>query len=104
MPTVPPQKRSDTIRRTITNLLEQAPHNARELSKIIGIPEKDIVAHLPHIGRSASVSGKKLTIVPAKCLSCGYVFKDRKRFSRPGRCPACRNTHIEAPSYRIEHR
>jgi predicted Zn-ribbon and HTH transcriptional regulator len=34
-------------------------------------------------------------------MSCGYVFEERKRFTRPSRCPRCKKTHIETPVYRL---
>jgi predicted Zn-ribbon and HTH transcriptional regulator len=36
------------------------------------------------------------------CLSCNYVFKDRKKTTPPGHCPKCKKTHIERPLYSIE--
>jgi predicted Zn-ribbon and HTH transcriptional regulator len=34
-------------------------------------------------------------------LACGHVFEERKRFTRPGRCPCCKKSHIETPMYRV---
>ena len=73
----------------------------RDLSQRIGIREKDVFAHLPHVARTAASMGKRLSIRAFRCLSCGYVFEDRKRFTRPGRCPGCKKSHIEPPAYRI---
>jgi predicted Zn-ribbon and HTH transcriptional regulator len=75
--------------------------NAIEISQEIGIKEKDVYEHLPHVARSVAVQGKNLVILPACCLDCGYVFRDRRRFTRPGRCPKCKGTHIERPAFEI---
>jgi predicted Zn-ribbon and HTH transcriptional regulator len=74
----------------------------RDLSQMLGIKERDVYDHLSHIERSAAARGLKMTIIPPECLACGYVFKDRRRFTRPGRCPRCKQTRIQRPLYRIE--
>ena len=90
-----------TIRQKIISLLSEAELSAREISSEVGIPEKEVVEHLAHIARSVSSQGKKITITPANCLACGYEFENRKRFSRPGRCPKCKKSHIQSPRFRI---
>jgi hypothetical protein len=74
---------------------------ARQLSQALGIREKEVYEHLSHIAYSVAVQRKTLLIRPFQCLACGYVFRDRKRFTRPGRCPCCKGTHLESPAYRI---
>lgn len=73
----------------------------RDLSQALGISEKDVTAHLEHIRRSVSGKGGRLDMTPCECLSCGYVFKDRGRVSKPGRCPKCRQSHILGAMFRI---
>ena len=90
-----------TVRQRIIALLSENEMDARELSREVGIREKEVSDHLTHIARSLAAKGKKLDIHPAQCLSCGYVFKNRKRFTRPGRCPSCRKSHLLSPSYYI---
>jgi len=90
-----------TIRQQIINLLSEMEMNAIELSQDLGIREKEVYEHLPHIARSVVSQGKELVILPSSCLKCGYVFEDRKRFTRPGRCPQCKETHIQRPGYRV---
>jgi len=75
--------------------------SAREISGEVGISEKEVSDHLAHIACSIASQGKKVTIAPAICLACGYVFEDRKRFTRPGRCPQCKKSHIQSPRFRI---
>jgi predicted Zn-ribbon and HTH transcriptional regulator len=90
-----------TLRQRIIELLTDHEMDARELSREVGIQEKEVYAHLPHISRSLAAKGSKIMIRPSECLKCGFVFEDRRRFTRPGRCPRCRDTHIINPSYRI---
>ncbi len=90
-----------TIRQKIITLLSHEEMSAREISGQVGIAEKEVGEHLAHIALSVSSQDKTLTIAPANCLACGYVFEDRKRFTRPGRCPQCKKSHIQSPRFRI---
>jgi len=91
----------ETIRQRIMTLLIDKEMDARELSQIMGIREKEVYEHLPHIARSLAAQRKKLIIQPVRCLACGYVFKNRTRFTRPGRCPLCKKSHLEEAKYKI---
>ena len=91
-----------TIRKEIAQLLSEDDLSARDLSQAIGIREKDVYHHLAHVARSVAAQGKKLIILPFNCLACGYLFEERKRYTRPGRCPRCKKTHVEVPLYRVE--
>jgi predicted Zn-ribbon and HTH transcriptional regulator len=90
-----------TIRQQIIKLLTEEQMDARDLSREVGIKEKEVYDHLNHIARSLAAKGRRLNIRPCECLKCGFVFKDRKRFTRPGRCPRCRDSHIINPSFKI---
>ena len=90
-----------TIRQQIIELLIEQEMDVRELSQELGVREKEVYEHLSHIGRSVAAQRKRLIVQPFRCLLCGYVFEDRKRFTRPGRCPACKRAHIQRPTYRI---
>ena len=90
-----------TIRQKIIELLTCAELDARELSQELGVQEKEVYEHLAHVARSVKAEKKKLIIHPSRCLRCGFVFVDRKRLTRPSRCPKCRRTHLQSPRYRI---
>jgi len=92
-----------TIRQKIIDLLSRQEMDVRQLSGQVGIQEKEVIEHLSHIARSLAVKGKKLTIRPAECLICGYVFEKRQRFTRPGRCPRCKKSHLLSPGFYITH-
>ena len=91
-----------TIRQQIMFLLRERELEVRDLSVLLSIPEKEVYPHLEHIARSLAREGSRLAIRPSQCLACGFVFKERHRFTRPGRCPACHATRIRPPAYRIE--
>jgi hypothetical protein len=91
-----------TIRQQIIALLQGEDVNALEISQLLSIREKEVYEHLDHINRTLSSQGKKLLVRPYACLKCGFSFKDRHRFTRPGRCPRCKGGHIGMASYHIE--
>ncbi len=90
-----------TIRQQIIALLEEDDHDAREISQLVSISEKDVYAHITHIGKTVSTKGKKLVIIPSSCLVCGYTFKQRNRPGRPGKCPRCKSERITNPRFSI---
>lgn len=95
------ENNSKTVRQRMIELLSQDELTAREISQAIGIRERDVYSHLPHVARSTAAQDKRLVVHPARCLSCGYVFKDRKRLTRPSRCPRCKRTHLQEPTYQV---
>lgn len=97
-----PFDHKQTLRHQIIELLSSDDLTIRDLSQALGIPEKEVVGHLSHIERTLRNLGKKLTETPYQCLSCGFVFDKRTRFSKPGRCPNCRNSHIKTASFNIK--
>ena len=94
-------KTMPTIRQKIISLLSETEMSAREISGEVGIAEKEVAEHLAHIARSVSTQGKKIITIPAICLACGYEFENRRRFTRPGRCPQCKKSHLQSPRFRI---
>jgi len=92
---------SQTVRQKIVLLLNDKEMTAREISQAVSIREREVYEHLPHIALSALAQKRKLAVLPFRCMSCGYVFEQRKRFTRPSRCPRCKKTHLETPVYRL---
>ena len=92
---------SHTIRQNIISLLSGQGLDARDLSQELGLKEKEIYEHLVHVERTVAASRGRIVITPSQCLLCGYVFEDRRRLTRPGRCPQCRRSKIQNPSFRI---
>lgn len=94
--------RRQTIRQQIVDLLRSENMTVRDLSQAVSIPEKDVYEHLAHIDRSLKSHGEKLAGMPYICLDCGFEFDQRKKYSRPGRCPQCKNSHLQPAVYRIK--
>jgi len=91
-----PQERFETVRQGIIRLIEGSSLSAKEISKEVGESERDINYHLDQIGKSGI-----LRIIPSECADCGYVFKERARSQKPGKCPSCKSTHIYPPLFTI---
>jgi putative acetyltransferase len=98
-PRVP--ERAVTPRSAIRDALLGAPLSARQISQRAGVPEKEVAAHLEHLGRSLKQQGERLVTKPAECLSCGFVFKDRQRLTTPGSCPSCHSERIAPPTFQV---
>lgn len=88
-----------SLRQEMIRLLREREMTARELSQILSIRERDVYDHMCHIEKSVMASGAKLTVVPSRCLKCGFEFKSRKRISPPSRCPVCKGEHISDPVF-----
>ncbi len=88
-----------TVRKNIIEALQGRVLTAREISGEIGISEKEVASHLPHIHRSLARRGQKLVVTPSRCLECGYTFKNHNRFKKPSRCPKCKSERLEPPRF-----
>ena len=75
---------SQTVRQMMIENLRNGPVSAKDISALVGIPEKDIFPHLEHIRKSLHHGPKRLLMEPTRCRSCGFVFHKRERFSKPG--------------------
>ena len=73
----------------------------RELSQALGIREKEVAQHLPHIAKSVKAKKLNWQTQPACCENCNFSFKDRRRLTPPSKCPRCRSSRIQGPWYRI---
>ena len=75
--------RMETIRQQVIRILQDGFFDVRQLSQELGIMEKEVYNHLEHIQLTLKSLNKKLVIKQASCLSCNYVFKDRKKQPLP---------------------
>lgn len=70
-----------TIRQQIIDLLQEQEFNAREISQALSIMEKEVYDHLEHIDRTICRQGMRLVVQPYACLSCGFTFEGRRRWT-----------------------
>ena len=91
-----------TLRQQMIDWLRREAMTARDISQAVRVSEKEVYRHLTHIQKTVAGHGWKLSFTPCSCLACGFTFTDRRRLTRPGRCPRCRESRINQPVFRIE--
>lgn len=96
-----PVGREETVRKTIISTLRGEVMSAREISGEVHISEKEVINNLQYIQKTLSKEKSHLRIIPAECRKCGFVFKKRERFKKPGKCPVCRGELIKEPLFSI---
>jgi predicted Zn-ribbon and HTH transcriptional regulator len=78
------------------------PRTARDLSRELGVSEREVLGHLEHLERTLKESGAKLVVDPPACLGCGFVFRKRERMNRPSRCPLCRGERLSSARFSVD--
>lgn len=94
--------RTQTLRQALLALLREGSRTAYELSRLARLREKEVATHLEHVVRSLRHADERLVVTPAVCRGCGFVFRDRRRLTRPSGCPRCRSQTVEAPRFHVE--
>jgi predicted Zn-ribbon and HTH transcriptional regulator len=94
-------ERSHTIRQDLAAALRAGPATARDLSRAVGISERDVAQHLVHLAKTLRAHGEKLVIEPARCLDCGFEFSRREKPARPSHCARCRSSRLTLPQFSI---
>ena len=96
----PPER---TPRQRIIDLITGARLSSYQLAQMLGIREREVEEHLPHVVKTiARDKTKQFILDPARCQDCAFVFRDRNRLTSPSRCPHCRSEAIAAPRYGID--
>jgi predicted Zn-ribbon and HTH transcriptional regulator len=81
---------------TVEDIINMLGYSVREKRKV----EEDI-EHLALSLKSRSNGKERIAILPARCLNCGYTFKDNRKAKRPSKCPKCKSFRIEGPWFYI---
>ncbi len=97
-----PAGRQETVRQDIISALVEQTHTAKDISKAVSIQEKEVYEHLRHIQKTISKGDQRLIVTPAECRKCGFSFKKRERYKKPGKCPVCRGESITEPLFIIK--
>jgi predicted Zn-ribbon and HTH transcriptional regulator len=93
-----------TLRQRLRGLLLREELSFGALRELLGVGVRALEEELRHVERTARGAGERLRVVPARCLACGFVFRERgaRHLHAPGRCPRCRSERIADPAFRIE--
>ena len=92
-----------TPRQRIIDLITGTRLSSHQLAHMLGIAERQVEDHLEHVVKSlARDKTRRFILEPSRCQDCDFVFRDRRRLTRPSRCPICRSEDITAPRYGID--
>jgi len=80
-------------RKDLIALLSREPRSVGSLARQLGLRRGDVEDDLRHALRSARAAGHRVTVTPACCRQCGFVFGE-DRLVKPSRCPQCKGTRI----------
>lgn len=78
------------------------PKGTAELSRELGVPEKDLPDALEKLKKTLSHSGETLRQTAPRCVACDFEFEARTRARRPSRCPRCGSERVTKPRFWIE--
>jgi predicted Zn-ribbon and HTH transcriptional regulator len=99
------QSPAQTPRQRIIDLIAGTRLTSNQLAQLVGIPERQVEEHLEHVVKTVARDRTRRFILEAStCQDCDFVFKDRRRLTRPSRFPRCRSEGITAPRYGLEVR
>jgi transcriptional regulator len=90
-----------TVRTHLIELLSAQPRSVSSIARELGFRRGDVEEDLRHALRSARAAGHQVTVIPARCRTCGFTFGEEK-LSKPGKCPACRGTRLYEAQIFIE--
>jgi transcriptional regulator len=90
-----------TTRQDITFQLSKESMSVREICQFFNIEKKEVIEGLKHISKSI-LPKRRLTREHAVCRACGFIFRDREKFSTPTKCPKCRHESITEIKFRIK--
>jgi transcriptional regulator len=97
---LPPER---TPRQRIMELLTGTRLTTHQLAQMLAIPERQVEDHLFHVVKSiARDKTSRFVLEPSRCQDCNFIFRDRRRLTRPSRCPNCRSESIAVPRYGID--
>jgi predicted Zn-ribbon and HTH transcriptional regulator len=94
-----------TARQRLVGLLTGSRLSSYQLAQLMGLSERQVEEHLEHVVKTiARERESRFVLEPSRCQDCGFVFRERRKLTRPGRCPHCRSESISAPRYGIDLR
>ncbi|MBW2995135.1 transcriptional regulator [Candidatus Woesearchaeota archaeon] len=90
-----------TRRTEIIEMLKKEAISAQELCTIYKVILSDIEEDLQHIAKTVKPEFE-LSMYPAVCKNCGFIFKERSKIRKPSKCPKCKSESIDFPKFKIE--
>jgi transcriptional regulator len=92
-----------TLPRALAEALRRCdPKGTGELSRELGVSEKELPDALEKLKKTLSHSSETLHQTAPRCVACGFEFEARTRARRPSRCPRCSSERLTKPRFWIE--
>ena len=95
-----------TRRQKLMKILKEYSFNIdlRSLMRELEYSRKRILFNdIMSITKTLNNEGLQLSISPASCKACGYIFYHKKTLLKiPSKCPKCREQRIEWPSIKVK--
>ena len=93
---------SRTARQRMIELLSGTRLSAYQLAQMLGISERQVEDHLVHVVKTIARAGRAFHSGALHLSGVPFHFSDRRKLTRPSRCPRCRSESITAPRYGID--
>lgn len=88
-------------RKDLLELLRLTPSSVADIAARLELDPGDVEDDLRHLLKSVRHTGYRITITPAHCRHCGFIFNPDK-LHKPGKCLLCRETWTSPPLIHIE--
>ena len=62
------------FRKDLLSMLSTEPRSVSRIARELGLKRGDVEDDLRHLVRSARAAGHRITVVPARCRSCGFYL------------------------------
>lgn len=89
-----------TRREQLIILLKRKKYTLQELANKFAVKLSEIEDDIPRLKKT--IHPKKLKRKHARCLHCGFVFKERSKVKKPSKCPRCRGEQIKPSVFWIK--
>ena len=89
-----------TVRKEMIDVLQERKMSLRELAVHFRSTPKEITDGLLHVAKSIQPEMELRMEIPL-CRTCGFLYKDRTKITRPSRCPKCKKEDITEPKFWI---
>ena len=77
------------------------PRTISSIAHELKLTREDVEDHVKHLLKTARAEGHAISVEPARCRSCGYLF-DESKLTKPRECPKCKGTRLYEPLIQIK--
>ncbi len=89
-----------TRREDIIEMLKREEMTSQQLAHHFQTTKKNILSDLMHIKKTLRSRNEELVMKMPLCRQCGFLFQ-LDSVKEPSKCPQCKSTWIEPPTYKV---